>query len=144
MASFAALIYLVASVLFILALRGLSHPETAQRGLQYGKTGMALAIVTTILLPQVSAWLVILLGIAVGGSVGTYTAYKIAMTALPQLMAAFHSLVGLAAVFYVGAQAKIQGPGWEKPNQKNLKLVAPAAPAAAADSHAAPAAAAHH
>ena len=103
MASFAALIYLVASVLFILALRGLSHPETAQRGLQYGMTGMALAIVTTLLLPQVSAWLVILLGIAVGGSVGTYTANKIAMTALPQLMAAFHSLVGLAAVFVAAA-----------------------------------------
>ena len=103
MASFAALIYLVASVLFILALRGLSHPETARQGLTFGMTGMALAIVTTLLLPQVSAWLIILLGIAVGGSVGTYTANKIAMTALPQLMAAFHSLVGLAAVFVAAA-----------------------------------------
>ena len=78
MASFAALIYLVASVLFILALRGLSHPETARQGLTFGMTGMALAIGTTLLLPQVSAWLVILLGIAVGGSIGTYTANKIA------------------------------------------------------------------
>ena len=99
MASFAALIYLVAAVLFILALRGLSHPETARQGLTFGMVGMALAIVTTLLLPQVSGWLLILLGIALGGGIGAYTANKIAMTALPQLMAAFHSLVGLAAVF---------------------------------------------
>jgi H+-translocating NAD(P) transhydrogenase subunit beta len=99
MGSFASIIYLAASVLFILALRGLSHPETARQGLRFGMIGMGLAIITTLMLPQVSSYLLILLAIAIGGSVGAYIANKIAMTALPQLMAAFHSLVGLAAVF---------------------------------------------
>ena len=99
MENIAALVYVAASVLFILALRGLSHPETARQGLNFGMIGMALAIFTTLMLPQVTGWFVILLGIAVGGSAGAYIANKIAMTALPQLMAAFHSLVGLAAVF---------------------------------------------
>lgn len=103
MENFAALIYVAAAVLFILALRGLSHPETARQGLNFGIAGMAIAIFTTLLLPNVSGYFLIVLGIALGGGIGAYVANKIEMTALPQLMAAFHSLVGLAAVFVAAA-----------------------------------------
>ncbi len=92
------LAYLLAAILFILALRGLSHPETARQGLTFGMAGMALAILTTLAQPAVGSYMLIITGIAVGGGIGAYIANKIAMTALPQLMAAFHSLVGLAAV----------------------------------------------
>ncbi len=95
--------YLVASVFFILALRGLSHPETARKGLNFGIVGMVLAVVTTLFSPTVSTYMLIILGIAIGGAIGTYIAKKIEMTDLPQLMAAFHSLVGLAAVFVAAA-----------------------------------------
>ena len=95
--------YLVASVLFILALRGLSHPETARKGLNFGIIGMSIAVLTTFFSPQVAGWLWIIIGIALGGTIGGYIAKKIEMTALPQLMAAFHSLVGLAAVCVAGA-----------------------------------------
>jgi NAD(P) transhydrogenase subunit beta len=81
-----------------MALRGLSHPESSRRGLAYGMGGMALAVVTTLMLPGMGSYGLILLGIALGGAIGTVTALKIKMTALPQLVAAFHSLVGLAAV----------------------------------------------
>lgn len=99
MESFAALTYLIASVLFILALRGLSHPETARQGLNFGIVGMAIAIVTTLLLPQTGSVFWVIVAIALGGGIGATIAQRIEMTALPQLMAAFHSLVGLAAVF---------------------------------------------
>ncbi|MGE0258366.1 MAG: NAD(P)(+) transhydrogenase (Re/Si-specific) subunit beta [Alphaproteobacteria bacterium] len=93
-----AFLYLVASICFIMALRGLSSPETARGGNLYGIAGMAIAIVTTFFTPQViSPWL-ILVGIVIGGAIGTYIAWRIQMTALPQLVAGFHSLVGLAAV----------------------------------------------
>lgn len=95
--------YLVSAVLFILALRGLSHPETARRGLTYGMNGMALAIVTTLLSSTVDFGFIVLLGIAVGGGIGAYIAKKIEMTSLPELMAGFHSLVGLSAVFVAAA-----------------------------------------
>lgn len=95
--------YLVSAVLFILALRGLSHPESARKGVSFGMAGMALAVFTTMLTPGVGGWLWIVLGIAIGGSIGTVIANKIEMTALPQLMAAFHSLVGLAAVCVAAA-----------------------------------------
>ena len=95
--------YLIASVCFILALRGLSHPETARTGLNFGIGGMSLAVITTILSPHVSTYMLIILGIAIGGSIGTLIAKKIEMTELPQLMAAFHSLVGLAAVCVAAA-----------------------------------------
>tara|TARA_Y100000031_G_scaffold40119_1_gene46135 strand:+ start:746806 stop:748191 length:1386 start_codon:yes stop_codon:yes gene_type:complete len=95
--------HLAASVLFILALRGLSHPETAQRGLTYGVVGMILAVVTTLYLPTVGSWGLTIVGVLVGGAIGAYIARKIEMTALPQLMAAFHSLVGLAAVLVASA-----------------------------------------
>lgn len=89
--------YLVSGVLFIFALRGLSHPESSRNGLMCGMVGMAIAIMTTILSVE-SPWLT-LLGLSIGGGIGYIVAEKINMTALPQLVAAFHSLVGLAAVF---------------------------------------------
>lgn len=97
------LAYLIASICFIFALKGLSHPESSRRGVLCGVIGMALAIVATLLAPQVQAYGLPLLGIAIGGVIGTVIARKVAMTALPQLMAAFHSLVGLAAVCVAAA-----------------------------------------
>lgn len=91
--------YLISAICFIMALRGLSSPETARGGNLYGIVGMALAIVTTIAAPQVSTYWLIILGILIGGTIGSVVARRIQMTALPQLVAAFHSLVGLAAVF---------------------------------------------
>ncbi len=104
-ANFAALLYLLAGSLFILALKGLSHPETARRGNKLGMIGMAIAIVTTLLVSPGSAttWLIIIAGIAIGGGIGATIAKRIAMTEMPQLVAGFHSLVGLAAVFVAGA-----------------------------------------
>ncbi len=97
----AALLYLIASVCFILALKGLSHPDTSRRGNLFGMAGMAIAAVTTLaVLPELDFNLVtILAGVVVGGSIGTVIALRVQMTALPQLVAAFHSLVGVAAVF---------------------------------------------
>jgi len=97
-ANLAALLYLVASVCFIMALRGLSSPETARGGNLYGIIGMVIAIGTTLASPGILSYGVIAGGIVIGGSVGTFIALRIQMTALPQLVAAFHSLVGLAAV----------------------------------------------
>ena len=99
----ASLCYLVASVLFILTLRGLSHPETAQRGLLYGMIGMAIAVITTLALPIVQSYFWLVIAIAIGGGIGTTIAKKIDMTALPELVAAFHSLVGMAAVLVAAA-----------------------------------------
>ena len=99
----ATLLYLTASVCFILALRGLSHPETSRAGNRYGVAGMALAVgITLALLPEID-FVTILAGVVVGGSIGTVIALRIKMTALPQLIAAFHSLVGLAAVLVAAA-----------------------------------------
>ena len=95
---FISVCYLIASVCFIMALRGLSGPTTARRGVLYGVIGMALAIAATLFSPRVEDHIMPLVGIAIGGMIGTGIAKKVAMTALPQLMAAFHSLVGLAAV----------------------------------------------
>ncbi len=95
--------YLVASVCFIMALRGLSSPESSRQGNRWGMAGMAVAILTTLLTPGVVSYPMILLGILIGGAIGTVVAQRIQMTALPQLVAAFHSLVGLAAVFVAAA-----------------------------------------
>ncbi len=95
--------YLIASVLFILALRGLSSPESARQGNLFGVAGMVIAIVTTLADPGVVSFSMIFIGMLVGGSIGTIVAIRIKMTALPQLVAAFHSLVGLAAVFVAAA-----------------------------------------
>jgi len=102
-ANLAAILYLVSGVLFILALRGLSSPVTSRRGNQMGMTGMTIAVVTALstlwsqgALDAVTVGL-ILAGVAVGGGVGAVIARRVEMTAMPQLVAAFHSLVGLAA-----------------------------------------------
>src|ERR1700720_1035617 len=98
-----AFFYLIASVCFILALRGLSSPVTARVGNIYGIAGMLIAVVTTLLTPHVVSFWLIILGILIGGTIGTFVALRIQMTALPQLVAAFHSLVGLAAVCVAAA-----------------------------------------
>ena len=105
-ANIAALLYLVSGVLFILALRGLASPETARQGNRRGMIGMALAILTTLAVTGVTdplTWGLVIGGLAIGGAIGAVTARHIAMTAMPQLVAAFHSLVGLAAVLVAGA-----------------------------------------
>src|SRR5918998_5754705 len=100
------LLYLVAGVLFILALRGLSHPTTSRRGNVFGMAGMALAILTTLAFTApagAGGWALVVLGLAIGGGVGAVIAKRVPMTAMPQLVAAFHSGVGLAAVFAAAA-----------------------------------------
>ncbi len=97
------LLYLVAGICFIMALRGLSSAATARSGNLYGICGMVIAILTTLLTPAIAKYSGIVGGIAIGGIIGAIIARKIKMTALPQLVAAFHSLVGLAAVFVAGA-----------------------------------------
>jgi NAD(P) transhydrogenase subunit beta len=114
-ANLAAVLYLVSGVLFILALRGLSSPATSQAGNRNGMIGMAIAVATTLstlwgqgLLDTLTVGL-ILAGVAVGGGVGAVIARKVAMTSMPQLVAAFHSLVGMAACLV--AIAAIYTPG---------------------------------
>ncbi|GBD44250.1 NAD(P) transhydrogenase subunit beta [bacterium HR40] len=105
-ANLAALGYLVAAVCFILALRGLSHPASARAGNVYGMTGMALAVLITLMVlphPSLLSGVLIAIGMAIGGGIGLVVARRIQMTAMPQLVAAFHSLVGLAAVLVAGA-----------------------------------------
>ncbi len=112
-----AFLYLAASICFIMSLRGLSSPESSRGGLLWGVSGMAIAILTTLALPIVQAYGFIVVGLAIGGAVGALIARRIQMTALPQLVAAFHSLVGLAAVcvaaaaFYAPAKFGIGEPG---------------------------------
>jgi NAD(P) transhydrogenase subunit beta len=98
MSSLVAFSYLVSAVLFILSLYGLSSPKTSRLGNYFGMGGMALAILTTLFLPQVKHVFVILIAITIGGVIGFLVAKKVKMTAMPQLVAGFHSLVGLAAV----------------------------------------------
>jgi NAD(P) transhydrogenase subunit beta len=120
----AALLYLVAGVLFILSLRGLSSPVTSRQGNMFGMVGMAIAIVTTLAAHPPAgaiAWLLVILGIAIGGGIGAVIARKVPMTSMPELVAAFHSLVGMAAVlvaagalyapaaFGIGAVGAIKG-----------------------------------
>ena len=102
----AALLYLVSGVLFILALRGLSSPETSRAGNRNGMLGMVIAVLTTLAVASPTdalTWGLILGGVAIGGGIGAVIARRIAMTQMPQLVAAFHSLVGLAAVFVAAA-----------------------------------------
>ncbi len=99
MSSFTALAYLLSAICFILSLYGLSSPKSSRQGNYLGIAGMAIAIVTTLFLPQIHniAWIII--AITIGGSIGYFIAKKVKMTAMPQLVAGFHSLVGLSAVF---------------------------------------------
>src|SRR6187551_215970 len=96
-----ALLYLVAGVLFILALRGLSNPETSRRGNLFGMIGMAIAVATTLAAHPpagFAAWVLVVVGVALGGGAGAVIARRVPMTSMPELVAAFHSLVGMAAV----------------------------------------------
>src|SRR5215469_5295824 len=100
-ANLSALLYLVAGVLFILSLRGLSSPATSRRGNLLGMAGMLIAVATTLANhppADAIAWVLVVLGIAIGGSIGAVIARRVPMTAMPELVAAFHSLVGMAAV----------------------------------------------
>ena len=100
-ANLAALAYLVAGVLFILALRGLSHPDTSRRGNMFGMIGMAIAVATTLAAHPpagVGAWVLVIIAVAIGGGLGAVIARRVPMTSMPELVAAFHSLVGMAAV----------------------------------------------
>src|SRR6266571_1913659 len=119
-ANLAAVLYLVAGVLFILSLRGLSSPASSRRGNFFGMIGMAIAIATTLAgHPPADgiAWLLVVLGIAIGGSIGALVARRVPMTSMPELVAAFHSLVGMAAVlvaagaFYAPEAFDIGTPG---------------------------------
>jgi len=100
-ANLLAIFYLISGILFILALRGLSSPETSRQGNLFGIIGMAIAIIVTFIAAGnfSTGFLYLLVFLLIGGSLGTFIAFKIPMTAMPELVAGFHSLVGLAAVF---------------------------------------------
>jgi NAD(P) transhydrogenase subunit beta len=105
-ADIAALLYLVAGVLFILALRGLSSPESSRRGNMFGMIGMAIAIATTLASHPpagLGAWVLVVAGVVFGGGIGAVIARRVPMTSMPELVAAFHSLVGMAAVLVAAA-----------------------------------------
>ncbi len=115
------LAYLVSAILFILSLKGLSSPQTARRGNLYGIIAMALAVCATILSPMISSKLLVIVGISIGGSIGAYIAKKIKMTEMPQLVAGFHSLVGLAAAL-IALSALIEPESYGIGSSGNLKL----------------------
>jgi H+-translocating NAD(P) transhydrogenase subunit beta len=123
-ANLSALAYLIAGVLFILALRGLSHPDTSRRGNQFGMIGMAIAVATTLAAhppADLVAWVLVIVAVALGGGTGAVIARRVPMTSMPELVAAFHSLVGMAAVlvaagalyapaaFDIGSEGAIHG-----------------------------------
>src|SRR6202790_4824129 len=123
-ADLAALSYLVAGALFILALRGLSNPASSRRGNMFGMIGMAIAIATTLAAHPpagLGAWVLVIAGMALGGGIGAVIARRVPMTSMPELVAAFHSLVGMAAVlvaagalyapaaFDIGSEGAIHG-----------------------------------
>src|ERR1700687_5628926 len=119
-ANLAAVLYLVAGVLFILSLRGLSSPAASRRGTFLGMGGMAIAVATTLAAHPPAdgiGWLLVILGVAIGGSIGAVIARRVPMTSMPELVAAFHSLVGMAAVlvaagaFYAPEAFDIGTPG---------------------------------
>jgi H+-translocating NAD(P) transhydrogenase subunit beta len=119
-ANLSALLYLVAGVLFILSLRGLSSPATSRRGNLLGMIGMAIAVGTTLAShppADGTAWLLVIVAVAIGGGIGAVIARRVPMTSMPELVAAFHSLVGMAAVlvaagaFYAPEAFGIGSPG---------------------------------
>jgi H+-translocating NAD(P) transhydrogenase subunit beta len=123
-ANLAALAYVIAGVLFILALRGLSHPDTSRRGNLFAMIGMAIAVATTLAAHPpagLGAWVLVIVAVAIGGGIGAVIARRVPMTSMPELVAAFHSLVGMAAVlvaagalyapaaFDIGSEGAIHG-----------------------------------
>jgi NAD(P) transhydrogenase subunit beta len=121
--------YLVAGVLFILALRGLSSPATSRRGNRFGMAGMLIAVVTTLVTHEIASLAEIVIAIAIGGGIGFVIARRIQMTAMPQLVAAFHSLVGLAAVlvgiaayFNPGAFGILDASGMDIQAQSRIEM----------------------
>src|ERR1700692_3354673 len=119
-ANLAAVLYLVAGVLFIMSLRGLSSPASSRQGNFFGMIGMGIAVATTLASHPPAdglAWLLVILGVAIGGSIGAVIARRVPMTSMPELVAAFHSLVGMAAVlvaagaFYAPEAFDIGTPG---------------------------------
>jgi len=122
-ANLLAIFYLISGILFILALRGLSSPETSRQGNLFGIIGMVIAITVTFLSIDnfSSGFLYVLLFLLIGGSVGAFIAFKIPMTAMPELVAGFHSLVGLAAVF-VAISAFISPEVFNLGSSGNIKL----------------------
>ena len=122
-ANLLAIFYLISGILFILALRGLSSPETSRQGNLFGIIGMAIAITVTFLsIDNFSCgFLYVILFLLIGGSIGAFIAFKIPMTAMPELVAGFHSLVGLAAVF-VAISAFISPEVFNLGTSGNIKL----------------------
>ena len=122
-ANLLAVFYLISGILFILALRGLSSPETSRQGNLFGIIGMAIAITVTFLSIDnfSSGFLYVILFLLIGGSIGAFIAFKIPMTAMPELVAGFHSLVGLAAVF-VAISAFISPEVFNLGTSGNIKL----------------------
>src|SRR3984893_16074984 len=119
-ANLAAVLYLVAGVLFILSLRGLSSPASSRQGNFFGMAGMAIAVAPTLAAHPPAdgiGWVLVILGVAIGGSSGAVLARRVPMTSMPELVAAFHSLVGMAAVlvaagaFYAPEAFDIGTPG---------------------------------
>ena len=119
----AASLYLISGILFILALRGLSSPETSRRGNLFGILGMILAITVTFLSVDIllSGIVFIICALTIGGSIGAIISYRISMTAMPQLVAGFHSLVGLAAVL-VALSAFYNPDAFELGTLNNIRI----------------------
>ena len=122
-ANLAAIFYLVSGILFILALRGLSSPDSSRQGNYFGIAGMIIAIVVTFLsIGNFSTSLVyVIIFLVIGGTIGAFIAFKIPMTAMPELVAGFHSLVGLAAVF-VAIAAFLNPAAFNLGNVGDIKL----------------------
>jgi len=117
-----AVFYLISSVLFILALKGLSSPESSRRGNIFGILGMAIAVCTLVLQPNSSNYIYLLFAILIGGIIGSILGLKIKMTAMPELVAGFHSLVGLAAVL-VAAGAFLAPEKFNILNEGSIKII---------------------
>ena len=122
-ANLSALFYLISGILFILALRGLSSPETSRRGNYFGIAGMAISIIVTFLTIGnfESGFIYVLIFLVIGGAIGAFIAFRIPMTAMPELVAGFHSLVGLAAVF-VAISAFLKPDAFGLGEVGNIKL----------------------
>ena len=122
-ANLSAIFYLISGILFILALRGLSSPETSRQGNYFGIAGMIIAITVTFLTVGNFGlgFIYVIIFLLIGGSIGAFIAFRIPMTAMPELVAGFHSLVGLAAVF-VAISAFLRPEAFNLGSIGNIKL----------------------